>query len=143
MAFLLVALAMLVVELYVFVQVSVAVGFLPALALAVVVSLLGLWLVKVQGLGVLRRLSAERDTPPTRELADGAMVLGAAFLLLFPGFVTGFAGLLLLLPPVRALLRPLVVRRWNGAVQVVRIGHRHEVVDTTATDATTRGELDR
>lgn len=128
--------ALLVAELFVFVQAADALGFLPALALAVAVSLGGLWVVKRQGLGVVRRMAADSgERPASAEVADGAMILTAGLLLLFPGFITGACGLALLLPPVRALLRPVLTRRWKGSVRVVHATYRGPIVDATATDA--------
>ncbi|HEY0212692.1 MAG TPA: FxsA family protein, partial [Paenirhodobacter sp.] len=50
---------------------------------------------------------------PTTPLANGAMTVMAGMLLILPGFFTDACGLLLLLPPVRALLRRAVGRRFN------------------------------
>lgn len=123
-----------VLELWVFVQVANAIGFGWALLAAVGVSVGGAWLVKHQGLAVGRRLQDRlaRGEAPDKEVADGAILLVAGLLLLFPGFVTGAAGLLLLLPPVRALLRPRLRARRRVIVATYGAGR---VVDTTATDA--------
>jgi UPF0716 protein FxsA len=112
---------LLVAELWVFVKVAEAIGFWWALFAAIGISVLGLWLVKWQGLGVFRRLrlQVEQGNRPTKELADGAMILVAGLLLLFPGFITGVMGLLLLLPPVRAVMRPGLVRRFSGRGRVI------------------------
>ena len=68
---------------------------------------------KVEGLGVLRRMQRQLDRGelPTTEAVNGVLISPAACSCWCPGFVTGFIGLLLLLPPVRALLRPVVVAR--------------------------------
>lgn len=138
---LVVLVAVPVLELWVFVQVSNAIGFGWALLAAIGVSLGGAWLVKHQGLAVGRRFQERlaRGEAPDKEVADGAILLVAGLLLLFPGFVTGALGLLLLLPPVRALLRPRL--RSRRRVIVATYGTR--VVDTTATDASAppRAEL--
>ena len=47
---------------------------------------------------------------------DGALILIAGALMLTPGFITDVAGILLLLPPVRAVLRPPVVRRVRARI---------------------------
>lgn len=77
------------------------------------VSLLGLLLVRSQGLAVWRRVNVElaAGRMPTRSLLDGLLVLLGGCLMVVPGFVTGVAGLLLLLPPIRALVRPRLLRR--------------------------------
>ena len=45
-------------------------------------------------------------------MLDGALVIFGGALLLTPGFITDILGLLLLLPPTRALVRTLLVRRF-------------------------------
>jgi UPF0716 protein FxsA len=104
------------VEIYVFVVVAGAIGVLPAVAALMACSLLGLWLVKREGLGVLRRMQAtvNRGEVPADELVDGALIAFAGAMCIIPGFVTDALGLLLLLPPVRHLVRNLLVRRWVG-----------------------------
>lgn len=112
------------VELFVLLQVGQAIGVVDTIVLLVVVSVVGAWLVKREGLGVLRR-AQERvaaGTVPGRELVDGILILFAGALLLTPGFVTDVVGILLLLPPVRAALRGSTVRwlRRRAGVSVVR-----------------------
>lgn len=103
------------VELYVIVTVAGAIGVVPTLALLLAVSVGGAWLVKRQGLGVWRRTQAavQRGEVPASEVVDGAVLLGAGSLLLVPGFVTDTIGLLLLVPPVRAVFRHRLLRRWG------------------------------
>lgn len=101
------------VELFVILQVGSALGVLPTVALLIGVSILGAWLVKREGLGVLRRAVAQAQAGrvPGRELVDGVMILFGGALLLTPGFVTDLVGLALLVPPVRAVLRTGATRR--------------------------------
>lgn len=100
------------VELFVLLQVGQAIGVLDTIALLVLVSVVGAWLVKREGLGVLRRARqrAASGAVPGRELVDGVLILFAGALLLTPGFVTDLVAILLLLPPVRAGLRGSTVR---------------------------------
>lgn len=51
------------------------------------------------------------DTNGSGRTADRAMMLFGALLMIIPGLVTGLVGLLLFLPPVRALARPVVLHR--------------------------------
>lgn len=121
--FLVLFLLLPVLELYVFVQVAGSVGFGTALLGAVVATSVGIWLVKQQGLGVLRRANDKvaRGEPPADEVVNGTLLLLAGVLLLVPGFVTGAAGLLLLLPPVRAILRSSMRKRLgNGPIVIAR-----------------------
>lgn len=99
-------------ELFVLLQVGRAIGALETIGLLVLVSIVGAWLVKREGIGVLRRAEERlrQGGVPGRELVDGVMILFAGALLLTPGFLTDILGILLLLPPVRATLRSSVVR---------------------------------
>jgi UPF0716 protein FxsA len=120
----LVALAIVVgvVEISVIIQVGQWIGFLNTVGLLLLVSLVGAWLVKRQGLGVMARIREQRSAGriPTTEAFDGALILVAGVLLVIPGFVTDAFGLLLLFPPIRAVVRRFVSRRVLREVDMVR-----------------------
>jgi UPF0716 protein FxsA len=113
-----------IIELALIVQASHAFGFLNTLVVLVAMSVAGAWLMKREGLGIVRRvqLQLQRGQVPTREVVDGFLVLLGGALLLTPGFFTDVFGLALLLPPVRAVLRPVLVRRFRGRVVSYRSG---------------------
>lgn len=98
-----------IAELYVIIQVGHVLGVFNTLALLVVISFVGAWLMKREGLSTWRRAQRQIDsgTVPGRELVDGALIVLAGALLLAPGFLTDAVGLLLLLPPVRAAARSI------------------------------------
>ena len=108
------------VELYVIIQVAHVIGALDTIALLIIVSAVGAWLVKREGLGVWRRTQRQigRGGVPGNELLDGVLVLLAGALLLTPGFVSDALGILLLLPPVRFALRGYARRRLVRRVDV-------------------------
>lgn len=98
-------------ELFVIIQIGMAIGILPTLALLLLDSILGTMLMKSQGRAVWLRFNDATSAGriPAREVADGALIiLGGAFLLT-PGFITDIFGFGLLLPPSRALLRKTVI----------------------------------
>ena len=107
-----------IVELAVIVQVAGSTGVLNTIGLLVLVSVVGAWLVRREGLGILRRAQREAAAGriPGREMIDGLLVLGAGALMLTPGFVTDAVGLALLFPPTRALVRAVATRRLARAV---------------------------
>lgn len=86
-----------------------------ALVLVFLVSLVGAWVTRRAGLGAGRRirLAAAEGKTPSAELADGALILAAGVLLVVPGFVSGVLGAALLVPPVRAGVRLLAMRRFE------------------------------
>jgi UPF0716 protein FxsA len=112
-----------IVELYVIVQVGQEIGVLPTLALLLVVSVAGAWLLRQQGTATWRRLQAtlQRGEMPTREVTDGALILLGGALLLTPGFVTDAVGLVLLVPATRAVVKG-VTRRFLGRMAAARFG---------------------
>ena len=109
------------VELAVFIQVVHWIGALNAVALLLVISIIGVFIVRHQGLGVYRRVREQirAGTVPTVELVDGLLILVAGVLLILPGFVTSVVGLLLLLPPVRNIGHRILRRRFS-----VRVANR-------------------
>ena len=130
-AFILVPLA----ELAVLIAVGDVIGLWPTLLLLLVVSVAGAWLAKREGLAAWRRfqLALAEARVPTVEVADGAMILLAGALLLTPGFLTDVAGILLLLPPTRAMVRRLAPRLAERRLR--RRSGRRVVVDGTARPA--------
>lgn len=101
------------VELAVIIQVGSAIGALNTIALLVVMSVAGGWLMKREGLGVLRRVRASLDAGrmPASDLVDGFLILVGGALMLTPGFLSDLVGLALLVPPVRAVARRQLARR--------------------------------
>jgi UPF0716 protein FxsA len=99
-----------IVELYVIIQIGSWIGVLPTIALLLADALLGSLLLRHQGRGAWRRFNAalaERRFPG-REVADGLLIAIGGTLLLTPGFVTDIVGLILLIPPTRAIVRRLM-----------------------------------
>jgi UPF0716 protein FxsA len=115
------------VELYVLLQVGSAIGALNTVVLVVLVGVAGAWLVKREGLGVVRRVRSQvaAGQVPGRELVDGFLILFGGALMLTPGFVTDLAGLALLLPPIRAAARRTLAHRLR--VYVVGRGGGHSL----------------
>ncbi|MFC4017369.1 FxsA family protein [Micromonospora sp. GCM10011542] len=101
-----------VLELAVFVLVGRALGFGAAVLLVFAASLLGLVLLRREGMRAWRgfRAAAAAGQPPGRQVTDGLVGLAGALLLAMPGLVSGLIGLLLLVPPLRRLARHGVQR---------------------------------
>ena len=126
----LVALALLAlpfVEIAGFVVIGGRIGVLATLAWVVLAAMLGVAMIRRQGLDALRRARAAlgRGESPTAELAEGALVALAGVLLLIPGFVTDAVGLPLAVPAVRRLivsrLRTRLARRGRGRPGLIEL----------------------
>jgi len=118
-----------IVEIYVIVQVAGSIGALNTVGLLLLDSLVGAWLMKREGLAVVRRLQSklEQGTVPGKELVDAFLILFGGALMLAPGFITDLVGMALLLPPVRAVVRGVLARRFKTIV-VQRSGY-NDVID--------------
>ena len=109
-----------IIEIALFIQIGGLIGLWPTLLIVLLTAMLGSSLIRRQGVGAFLALRSSvadmRD--PTGPLFDGAMILLSGALLLTPGFLTDTMGLLLLVPPFRAMLYRAIRRR----VSVVAAG---------------------
>ncbi|HEX5542600.1 MAG TPA: FxsA family protein [Micromonospora sp.] len=101
-----------IAEVVVFVLIGQWIGFGWAVLLVAAASLLGLHLLRREGIRAWQRFQAAAHTgrPPGEQVTDGLVGLAAGLLLAVPGVLTGAVGLLLMLPPVRGLARRGVQR---------------------------------
>ena len=103
-----------IAELALIIQVGQQIGVLWTIAILVADSILGSLLMRSQGRAAWRRFNAtlQSGRPPAREVLDGVLVIFGGALLLTPGFLTDILGLLLLIPPTRAVVRRILVHRF-------------------------------
>jgi UPF0716 protein FxsA len=110
-----------IAELAVIITVASEIGVVETIAALIVISVLGAWLAKREGIGVWQRFQAairDRRVPAT-EVADGALILFAGALMLTPGFLTDLLALVLLVQLTRAFVRGLLLRRLRTRVSVI------------------------
>lgn len=110
---LLLFIAIPILEIAVLIQAGSLIGVLPTVSLVVLTAVVGVALLRVQGLQTLREVQAglARGELPGVALLEGVMLLFAGALLLTPGFVTDTFGFLLLTPPLRrAIARAILAR---------------------------------
>jgi UPF0716 protein FxsA len=131
------------VELAVIVQVAGTVGVANTIGLLIAVSLLGAWLAKREGLGVLRRIQAalDRGQVPSTEVVDGGLILFAGALMIAPGFISDALALLLLIPPTRAVIR-VPVLRYVARRGRIAVGNRFGGYRATGTRVRDDGGVD-
>src|SRR3954451_8355522 len=126
-ALILVFIVVPIAELYVILKVGDAIGWLPTLAILVIDSLLGTWLLRSQGRAVWQRFQSTMQAGriPHREVFDGVLVIFGAAFLITPGFITDIVGVLLLLPPTRSVFRRMLIRRGGRIIGInVATGRR-------------------
>ena len=95
-----------VVEIYFLIQVGEQIGALWTVILVVLTAIIGVRLLKQQGLSTLMKAQQKMQSGalPAKEIIEGiALVIAGAFLLT-PGFVTDFIGFILLIPATRQIV---------------------------------------
>jgi UPF0716 protein FxsA len=142
------------IEIFVFVEVGLAIGWLLAIVALLGTSVLGVQLLRIQGRSAIERVSlaVSEHRAPARAALDGLLGFLGGVLLVIPGFVTDALGALLVLPPTRALTRGWLSRHYSGrAMRFVATTGRYAArdrarrpvdVDSTAVDDDP-GRLDR
>jgi UPF0716 protein FxsA len=94
------------------------IGFWPTVGLIAATALLGSFLAHREGLSVLARFRARvaSGAMPGSEITDGLLILIAGALLLTPGVLTDVVGFLGLFPPTRAVIKRVVVKRFQRGI---------------------------
>lgn len=109
-----------VAEIAVFIQVGSRIGAGMTVLLVVVSAVVGVWLVRRQGLATATRVQAmvARGESPALGMLEGLALLAAGVLLVIPGFLTDIAAFALLIPPLRRGIIQLYLRhiRVEGGV---------------------------
>lgn len=128
-----------VVEVWIAIQLSDAIGVIPMVLLLFAGWPLGRWALRSRGRAAWRRfaLAVAEGRTPGREVVDGALVLLGGLLLMLPGFLSDALGILLL-APTRAPLRGLLMRNFDSpliarTVRMSRTARAYDV-DSTARD---------
>lgn len=103
-------------ELYVIIQVANVIGGWETIALLIVESAIGAFLLKRQGYATLDRISRALNEGriPSNELIDGLLLLVAGALMLAPGFIGDILGFLLIIPFTRIPFRMIVRKRFES-----------------------------
>lgn len=101
------------VEMVLLIEVGKRIGTANTLLLIVGTGVVGAIMARAQGMGIVRTIGQQlaRGEIPAGTVMDGLMILVAAALLLTPGLLTDLAGLSLLLPAVRRVLKDWLRRR--------------------------------
>lgn len=102
-----------IIEMYLLIRVGGYIGAWPTIGLVMLTAVVGVALLRVQGLSTLTRGMGrlEGGELPAREMAEGILLAVAGALLITPGFCTDAAGFLILVPPVRAALARRMLAR--------------------------------
>ncbi|MFJ7744353.1 FxsA family protein [Peribacillus sp. NPDC097295] len=110
--FLLFIIAMPIIEIIVLLLSGNLIGFWPTLFLIVATGLIGVYLAKRQGMETWKKAQGQlrHGIMPGNEIIDGICIFIGSALLLSPGLISDILGLILVFPPTRNLLKPIVIR---------------------------------
>ena len=121
------------IELFLLVKLGTVIGISATVLIVIFTGILGAWLARWQGLGVIRRLTDDMNQGrlPADALIDGLLILIAGAVLLTPGLITDALGFLLLVPQGRAFVRRLVAssfekRTVDGDPDIIDVEWRRE-----------------
>ncbi|MEQ9451525.1 MAG: FxsA family protein [Pseudomonadales bacterium] len=109
-----------IAEMYLLIEVAGYINTLPTIGLVMLTAVIGVYLLKRQGLATLTRGMQRLDSGevPAQEMAEGLLLAVAGALLVTPGFITDTVGFALLFPPSRQFIAQLMLQR----VQVQTVG---------------------
>ncbi len=102
-------------EIFVMIKIGQNIGALATVGLIFFTAALGIFFARVEGLNTLRSgvYNLYKNKIPIYEIFSGASIALAAFLLIFPGFITDTFGFLLLIPFTRKIIINYLVSKKN------------------------------
>jgi UPF0716 protein FxsA len=123
-----------IIEIYLLIQVGQVIGAGWTIFLVVLTAVIGVWLLRIQGLSTLTRAQQklQNNELPAREMLEGMGLVVAGALLLTPGFFTDTVGFLLLFPPTRIWLVSRIASRMVVSTSVRNPEHPRrdgEIID--------------
>lgn len=102
-----------ILEIAGFILVGDWLGLWPTLGLVVLAVVVGISLIRWQGLNTLRRAqeASARGELPVGAMLDSACIVIASFFLIIPGFLSDLLAILLLIRPLRRLIGGVILAR--------------------------------
>ena len=103
------------IEIYLMIKVGGIIGALNTILLIFFTAITGIYFAKIAGLSTLRSGFNQlvKNEIPIYEIISGAALAFAAFLLIFPGFLTDIVGFLLIIPTTRKVFIKLIAAKFN------------------------------
>ena len=105
-------------ELYILIKIGGYLGAFQTVALVVLTALLGVVLVRFEGLKTLQQIrqSLSQGIVPAEEMVDGVLIFVGGILLITPGVLTDLFALVLLVPYTRTIFKRWLRRRFDRMV---------------------------
>ena len=121
-----------IVEIYLFIKLGSQIGAFNTISLIFITAIIGVYFAKLQGIQTLKSgmINLYQNKMPVYEMISGASIAIAAFLLIFPGFLTDFIGFMLLIPLTRKLIFNLAFKNKTEA----NINSNNKTIDGEVVD---------
>lgn len=126
-------------ELVLLLRLADALGWTTMFAWIVITGLAGAWLFRRGGLRTFSRLNEELQSQTSRTVSvvASALLVLAGLLLLLPGVLADFLGLVLLIPAVRQRMARRMISHFTGQFVIPETGRGDSFVDV---EVVARGE---
>jgi len=105
-SFILLILLVPTVEIYLFIKIGSQIGAFNTISLILITAVIGIYYARYEGLNTLRSGISQmiKNEMPIYEIISGAAIAFAAILMILPGFLTDFLGIIIIFPWTRKLL---------------------------------------
>ena len=105
-SFILLILLVPIVEIYLFIKIGSHIGAFNTISLILITAVIGIYYARYEGLNTLRAGISQmiKNEMPIYEIISGAAIAFAAILMILPGFLTDFLGIIIIFPWTRKLL---------------------------------------
>ena len=104
-----------IIEIYLFIKIGSQIGAFTTISLIFITAVFGVYYAKYEGFNTLKSGVSQlvKNEVPFYEIVSGAALAFAAFLLIFPGFLTDCIGLLLIFPLTRRIILGSFSRKYK------------------------------
>ena len=105
-SFILLILLVPIVEIYLFIKIGSQIGAFNTISLILITAVIGIYYARYEGLNTLRSGISQmiKNEMPIYEIISGTAIAFAAILMILPGFLTDFLGIIIIFPWTRKLL---------------------------------------
>jgi len=104
-----------IIEIYLFIKIGAQIGAIITILLIFFTAIVGVIYARYEGFNTLRSAISQliKNEVPIYEIISGAALALAALLLIIPGFLTDFIGLLIIFPPTRKIFLKKIASKYS------------------------------
>ena len=108
-----------IVEMYLLIEVAERIDALPTILLVMLTAVLGVWLIRQQGLSTLTKGISRLNQAeiPAAEIIEGILLAMAGAFLITPGFLTDFIGFTITIPVTRRIIALMLLKSLSARVE--------------------------